>query len=75
MAKPICIFRVKHNSKAPSLLSLYSGLQAQMPDYYVFPVWADVTQVRDLEVEVFSEKDFTQVEHDAILKLIENALK
>jgi len=78
MAKPICL--VYFNSEYITNinikgLDLTKGLQNYLEDYYVLCVPKDNGDVESIDLKVFHEKDFTEIQYKELKELIESELK
>lgn len=83
MAKPICLITIDSQiatsgnangwETCASLRELY---ESRMPDYHIFVVPNFITDVPipPLHIQVFYEKDFTEIQYEELKKMIENSL-
>ncbi len=77
--KPICLIKMAVRDQVdPSELiyNLSHALQGKMPDYYVFviPNYETERYIDQMEIQVFYEKDFTEIQYEELKALIIDAL-
>lgn len=79
MAKPICIIkydveRVCDSGRMPKMYEINEAFETKFPDYYVFAFPSD--SLDDVfDVNVFHEKDFTDVQYEELKGIIEESIK
>jgi hypothetical protein len=76
--KPILVVRINTEIWASSQLnSIQENMQTGMPDYYVFVLSQDDKENfhQDIELQVFYEKDFTEIQYTELREMIEKSLQ
>lgn len=73
MAKPIAIVYIDQQFDSPNLRQAQDALQDRMPDYHVFVI-PNPNQEKALEMQVFHEKDFTEIQYEELKSMIEKHL-
>lgn len=74
MAKPICLIKIDTRNMGSGRIDLYETLKfvgEKMPDYHVFAVpFTDEDENEPVQMQVFYEKDFTDIQYEELKKLI-----
>lgn len=78
MTKPICLLKFNEDRIALSrpmlaLSELFEIFSKLMPDYHVLCTYVDNLEAL-FDVQVFHEKDFTEIQYEELKKLIENSI-
>lgn len=82
MAKPICVIYYLEEALSPggNRLPIYEAnemFRAMLPDYYTLAIPSRMSldgSCEDLRLEVFHEKDFTEIQYQELKELINNSL-
>jgi hypothetical protein len=79
MAKPICVvyYNPEMNGNRINRSEINNSLSNMMPDYYVFciPSWkSEDGSAEALELKVYYEKDFTEIQYNELKELIQKHL-
>lgn len=80
MAKPIVIvyYLPQAVGPMPSIHQLNEGLRERFPDYHVLAIPSNRStdgSCEDIRLQVFHEKDFTDIQYNELKQLITDSLK
>lgn len=82
MAKPICVVRVDNrnvdSSGVSEMFHIQKALDDKLTDYHVLCVPFEQSYDDNLEpiqIQVFHEKDFTEIQYQELKQMIEDSLK
>ena len=70
--KPIFIVRVPESFDEETLKGLADSLVDRFKDYHILVI---VTDVKDVQFEVFYEKDFNEVKYEELKEIVNNMVK
>lgn len=84
MAKPICVIYYLPESVSPpsgkelSISVLNQTFRDMFPEYYILAIPSQLSKdgsCEDIRLQVFHEKDFTEIQYTELKQLIEDSIK
>jgi hypothetical protein len=80
MAKPICLVTIDSGERKDAwelCADLREVYESRMPDYHIFviPNFISEGPIPAMHLQVFYEKDFTEIQYEELKAMIENSIK